>query len=401
MDDASRDAGKRIEALGKELDGAQKSASSRYFKQTARAIEDLKDGAIDVADAFGEFNAEAEAAVKANEQYQKASQKMANGTQVAADEIDVLAEYLGNIDPNVLLANWDMVGPMISAALAEGEAAFNRLNEAAFITITGTSVADFSALTSGLISVKNLAADAVQALIATGQWHLETITMPQEGAQWDPLSGTWNISRMNTGQTVLRYTGSNPLRSGGSGGYSGGGGGGGGGGGSGGGGGGGGGSSSTSVSKSIQKALDKMDAEQNIEDHRRKMAQLAQDYHEARGEIQGVILYLEKEMSIVQDNNLSLRQYIDTLDAQIQKKQAELAKYKEGSKNYNQAMADLEALQAAHQEYSEQLLENVTDLETLRQEIDEWNDTIREMEIDLRETIHDAILDREEKNRRM
>ena len=61
MDDASRDAGKRIEALGKELDGAQKSASSRYFKQTARAIEDLKDGAIDVADAFGEFNAEAEA----------------------------------------------------------------------------------------------------------------------------------------------------------------------------------------------------------------------------------------------------------------------------------------------------------------------------------------------------
>ena len=64
-------------------------------------------------------------------------------------------------------------------------------------------------------------------------------------------------------------------------------------------------------------------------------------------------------------------------------------------------MADLEALQAAHQEYSEQLLENVTDLETLRQEIDEWNDTIREMEIDLRETIHDAILDREEKNRRM
>ena len=79
----------------------------------------------------------------------------------------------------------------------------------------------------------------------------------------------------------------------------------------------------------------------------------------------------------------------------------EMAKYKEGSKNYNQAMADLEALQAAHQEYSEQLLENVTDLETLRQEIDEWNDTIREMEIDLRETIHDAILDREEKNRRM
>ena len=43
----------------------------------------------------------------------------------------------------------------------------------------------------------------------------------------------------------------------------------------------------------------------------------------------------------------------------------------------------------------------MTDLETLQQEIDEWHDTIREMEIDLRETIHEAILDREELNRRM
>ena len=43
----------------------------------------------------------------------------------------------------------------------------------------------------------------------------------------------------------------------------------------------------------------------------------------------------------------------------------------------------------------------MTDLETLQQEIDEWHDAIREMEIDLRETIHEAILDREELNRRM
>ena len=40
---------------------------------------------------------------------------------------------------------------------------------------------------------------------------------------------------------------------------------------------------------------------------------------------------------------------------QIRKKQAELAKQKEGSKGYEQAMTDLAALQEAHQEYSEQL----------------------------------------------
>ena len=41
MDGASKDAGRRIEALGRELEGAQKSANSRYYKQPARAIEDL------------------------------------------------------------------------------------------------------------------------------------------------------------------------------------------------------------------------------------------------------------------------------------------------------------------------------------------------------------------------
>ena len=267
LSDASKAAGKRMAALGKELDAAQKNAGARYFKSTARAIEDLKHGTISAADAFGDYNAEAERAIAANEQYQKASKKMASGTKVTADEIDTLAQYLGNIDPNVLLANWDMVGPMISNALAEGEAAFHRLNEAAFITITGTAVADFSALTSGLISVQNLAADAVNALIATGQWTTETITLPQEGAQWDPISGVWTRTMLNTNQTVLRYTGSNPLRSGGGGKSSGGRGGGGG------SGGGGSGNKNVSVSQAIEKLIDKMDEEQGLEDHRRKMAQ--------------------------------------------------------------------------------------------------------------------------------
>lgn len=183
--------------MGEALEEAQESANARYFQNTAKAIEDLKYGAVSVSDAFGAYNKEAEKAVKANNQYQQAAKKMAAGTKVTADEIDTLAEYLGNINPNVLLANWDQVGPMMTAALAEGEAAFQRLNEAAFITITGTSVADFSALTSGLISVQNLAADAVQALIATGQWRLETITLPQEGAQWDPIAGVWTRTTIN------------------------------------------------------------------------------------------------------------------------------------------------------------------------------------------------------------
>ena len=393
LSDSSQTVEKKMAALGSELNAAKKSSSAKYFKNTAKAIEELKHGAVSVSDAFGTYNKEAETAVKANEEYQTASKKMAAGTKVAASEIDTLAEYLGNINPQILLANWDQVGPMLSSALAEGEDAFRRLNKAAFITITGTSVADFSALTSGLISVQNLAADAVDALIATGQWTMETITMPQEGAQWNPLTGVWTRTRINTNQNVLRYTGSNPLKGGSSGKKSSDGGGG--------GKGGGGGGSSTSVSQSTQKLLDRMDEAVDAGDHRRKMAQLAQQYHEVRGEIQGVILYLGKEKEIVQENSTTLTGYISELENQMAAQRAIMSKNKEGSKKYKQAATDLEALQKLHQQYSETLLQNKIDLEELTKEIKEQQDAIRDMEIDLRDLIHDAILDREALNKRM
>ena len=394
LSDSSQTAEKKMAALGTELNAAKKSSSAKYFKSTAKAIEELKHGAISVSDAFGTYNKEAENAVKANEEYQAASKKMAAGTKVAASEIDTLAEYLGNIDPQILLANWEQAGPMLASALAEGEDAFHRLNEAAFITITGTSVADFSALTSGLISVQNLAADAVDALIATGQWTMETITLPQEGAQWNPLTGVWTRTRINTNQNVLRYTGSNPLKGGGSGKKSSGGGGGG-------KGGGGGGSGSTGASKSTQRLLDRMDEAVDAGDHRRKMAQLAQQYHEVRGEIQGVILYLDKEKEIVRENSTTLTGYIAELENQMAAQSAIMSKNREGSKKYRQAATDLEALQKQHQQYSEALLQNKIDLEELTRAIREQQDAIREMEIDLRELVHDAILDREALNRRM
>lgn len=159
--------------------------------------------------------------------------------------------------------------------------------------------------------------------------------------------------------------------------------------------GGGGGSSSISVSSSIQNMLDQFDNVQKLEDHRRKLAQLGQEYHKTRGEIQGVILYLQKEKDMVYQNNTAINSHIATLESQIKAKQAEVAKHKEGSKKYKQAMADLEALQAAHQQYSRELLQNRNDLQELEQAIDDWHDKIRDMEIELRDLIHGAIMDRE------
>ena len=64
-------------------------------------------------------------------------------------------------------------------------------------------------------------------------------------------------------------------------------------------------------------------------------------------------------------------------------------------------MLDLEALQEQHKAYSKQLLQNATDLEELTQAMQDQRDAIRDMEIELREMIRDAILDREALNRRM
>ena len=131
------------------------------------------------------------------------------------------------------------------------------------------------------------------------------------------------------------------------------------------------------------------------------MAQLAQQYHEVRGEIQGVILYLGKEKEIVQENSTTLTGYIAELENQMTAQRAIMSKNKEGSKKYKQAATDLEALQKQHQQYSETLLQNKIDLEELTKAIQEQQDAIRDMEIDLRDLIHDAILDREALNKRM
>ena len=61
----------------------------------------------------------------------------------------------------------------------------------------------------------------------------------------------------------------------------------------------------------------------------------------------------------------------------------------------------MKALQDAHKEYTLDLLENRTKVEQLTKSIKEQQDAVRDMEIDLRNTILDAIKDREALNERM
>ena len=164
---------------------------------------------------------------------------------------------------------------------------------------------------------------------------------------------------------------------------------------------GGGGGGSASVSKGVESLLDGIEKSKTLRDYRRELAQTAQTYHETRGEIQGVILYLEKEKEIVKENIGALEGYIASIEKEIENKQAAIVSAKEGSSAYKQAMLDLEALQEDHQEYSKELIENKTDVEKLTQAVKDQYDAIRQMEIDLRDTILEAIEDREEREERM
>ena len=151
----------------------------------------------------------------------------------------------------------------------------------------------------------------------------------------------------------------------------------------GGGGGGGGGTKKTAAEKMIES----MKTGLELSDHARELAQQAQAYYEVRRELQGVIRYQEVERRLVEEENVTLQGYLDSLEKQMQKTA-------QGSEEYQK-------LAAQHQEYSLRLLKNKTDVENLTKAIKEQYDAIRNMEIELRNTILQAIEDREAREERM
>lgn len=337
------------------------------------AMEDAAKGGKDFSKSYG-------AVIKQTEDLTEAQGALAaiqNGTLTSTDDLtdayNILAAYCGvsadslrnNLDPALWAISSDMNMASSSAAYLA-----NWLWQTAGVTFSaGNWQAQLAALAASADSTTANVARLVQTMLQCAGANLSL--------------GADGTIKVNWGSG--NYT---PPSARGSGGGSR-------------GGGGGGGSSSTSVSKKTQKLLDEIDSAQDLRDHRRELAQLAQEYHESRGEIQGVILYLSKERDIVQENKSALEGYLSKLEAQIETKKAEIAKYKEGSKNYKQAQADLEALQEAHRQYSLELVENMTDLEKLQQAIEDQYNAIRDMEIDLRDTILQAIKDREEREERM
>ena len=394
---------KETKGLGSELKKNQKYLNTKYFKDTAKAAKDLSEGTISVDDAYEKLNKELNNITKAYEDVDDVTKKLDKNADVTVSDVSNLSKVLG-MSAEDILADWPAAVDMfnsLTSSTGEFQDAINALNDAAFIRITGTSDADFSAISAGLISVQNLADEAVAKLAATGQWTTETIDLPQQAAVWHPGEnggGFWSTETMTAGATVLKPTGNNPFSGGSRGGSSGGKGGGG-------GGGGGGGKNKDTSSKNqmteVERVLDRMSQAKSIQDYQQNYYQSQQKYYSQTGQIQGVIAYMERESDALIEQNKSLESNIKQIESYMDKKRAELATLSTSDEKYEEVSDDLDKLQKAHQDYTKQVIDNKTAIDALNESMDEERKKIRQMEIDLRNTVLKAIEDREAKRKDM
>lgn len=414
-DDASqaRDLTKETKNLNKELQKSKDYADTKYFTESAKAIKGLEEGTVSATSAYNTFYKECDKVTKAQEDVTDVTAKMAKGTQVTVSDVSNLANVLG-MTADEIIGDFPGAVEIFNELIGAGgdlEEMFNRLNEAAFIRITGTSECDFSALENGLLSVQDLSRETIALLQATGQWELETLTLPQEGYVFDPKTGKWHKTTINAHQTVLKPTHSNPFKGSSNSGRRSGSGSRGGGGGSGRGGRSGSSSDSSSsndgrvssqqVQSEIERMLYMMSQINDIQDSQRSFYQAQQKYYSQTGQIQGVIAYMQKEKEVIEAQNQTLKENVAAIEAQLGAKQAEVAAMDASAEGYKDAADDLDKLQKAHQEYTKDIIDNKTAIEALNEGMKEQQRKIRDMEIDLRKTILQAIEDREAKAQKM
>lgn len=400
-DDANgtKDLRNETEALNKELKKSKDYAGTKYFKDSAKAIKDLEEGTISATDAYEIFNKECNKVTKAEEDIADVTKKMKKHTEVTASDVSNLAGVLG-MTADEVINNFpgavDMFNELISAG-GDLEAMFNALNEAAFIRITGVSECDFSALQNGLLSVQNMAQETIDMLIATGQWELDSMEL--KGETWVIENGKLVKKQLTGYQQVLKPTGNNPYKGKSGGGSSknnrtG-------------GGGGGGNKNNSTSSKSsnapteVERMLDIMSQVFDIQEYQQSYYQSQQKYYEQTGKLQGVIACIEREKELLLEQNKVLEQNVKEIEEYMYAKREEVAAMSITDDAYKDAADDLDKLQKAHQKYTKELIDNKTAIDELNKSIKEQQKKIRQMEIDLRNTILQAIRDREEKVQNM
>ena len=379
--------------LARELEKAQKAATAKHFREVYEAILSLEKGAISATEAYEVYDKQVEKARQASQEIVDVEKKMSEGTKATESDVSALAEILG-ISADKILEDWPSAVAMFddltgkTGALRE---ALDALNAAAFIRITGTSEADFTALQQGLISVQGMSEATIALLEATGQWQVETRELDTK-AWVQNKDGSWDQRLLTGYQQILVPTGNNPLkrRSGnnfknskdtGKG--------------KGGGGGGGGDKGKGNEQTEVEKMLDYMSKVKELSEWQQSYYQSQQKFFSSTGQLQGVIAYLEQERKVLEDQNKTLEENLKWIKEQIDIKTAELSQLSETDEKYEEVADDLEKLKKAYYSYTKELVDNEAAINDVTKSIEEQQKAIRDMEIDIRQTIYQAIEDRE------
>ena len=388
---------KAIEKLtkGQKLSSDEISALIKDYPELTRDVLDYASGAKDAKKMIDALNkAQNEKNVNA---WRTAMSKALNtlnsatkGTSEYTDALTEIGDLMGGEFGNMSSLEFATQNLDNIKAAANGSAdAFRALQEAAWVNIIGTSSVDFSNIMNGIALVGEDANRLGSVLASLGLFTIETKDL--KGTQevitsMDGFGGfTTKTMTLNGSYQILKPAAQNPFKSAGSGGTkkSG---------GSGGGGkGGGGGSGKVSVSDSTQNLVDSMKKNSEAQDNLLKLIDLKKEYHDIRGEIQGVIGYTKLEAETITSYNKTLEENIARLEAEMKAKEATLAGSKKNSKAYKQASVDLDELNEAHQDYSEKLLENRNRLEEIRKELEEFRENARQTTISVQDLIRDTL----------
>lgn len=394
-------ADKAAKQLDRSLTKAANVATAKNFDKTYDAIQKLEHGTISATEAYDVFNAEIDKVIKAHEDVNDVTQKLAAGTEVTVNDVSNLADVLGMSADEILqdFPNAVSLFEELIGASGDLQSAFDALNEAAFLRITGVADADFSALQDGIITTKNMAQEMIDLLIATGQWDVETI--PLDGKAWVLENGAWTLKDFKGAmQQVLKPTGKNPYK----------------------------GTSSTGNRNSdssttrrssgggssnrdrdtnkkqmteVERALNRMDQMDAILGSQRSFYQAQSGYYAQTGRLQGVIGYSQKEIEQLNMENDVLNSNLAVIEKYMEAKNRELNATDMSSDKYEEVRDDLDKLQKAHQEYTKKLIDNQTAIEGLNDKIDESRKKIRDMQINIRSMIYKAIEDREKRTETM
>lgn len=389
---------KAIEKLtkGQKLSSDEISALIKDYPELTRDVLDYASGAKDAKKMIDALNkAQNEKNVNA---WRTAMSKALNtlnsatkGTSEYTDALTEIGDLMGGEFGNMSSLEFATQNLDNIKAAANGSAdAFRALQEAAWVNIIGTSSVDFSNIMNGIALVGEDANRLGSVLAALGLFTIETkhLTGTQQVlTSMDGFGGfTTKTMTLDSTYQILKPAAQNPFKSAGSGGTkkSG---------GSGGGGGkgGGGGSGKVSVSDSTQNLVDSMKKNSETQDNLLKLIDLKKEYHDIRGEIQGVIGYTKLEAETITSYNKTLEENIAKLEAEMKAKEATLASSKKNSKAYKQASVDLDELNEAHQDYSEKLLENRNRLEEIRKELEEFKENARQTTINVQDLIRDTL----------